>query len=128
METMQDIFGDVIYSYSRMQALEDGVLVDVSDLGREAGIKFPVAMTNGVWAEYVNVPAGVIGQDEQGRAWDIVWMLRMAIASGKGGQEIRYSLLVRRDNHRPKVGTLKAVCGPGDDMEPVITIMLPDED
>jgi hypothetical protein len=128
METIQDIFGDVIYSYSRMQALEDGVLVDVSDLGREAGLKFRVAVTRAIWAEYISVPDGVIGQDERGRAWDIVWMLRMAIKSGKGGEEIQYSVLVRNDNRRPTKIDLKALCGPGDDMEPVITIMKPDED
>lgn len=128
MESIQEIFGDVIYSYSRKQALEDGVLVDLSDLGREAGIKFPVAVTNAVWSEYINVPEGVVGQDERGRAWDIVWMIRMAIASGKGGEKIRYSLLVRNDNRRSQIVNLKAICGPGDDMEPVITIMLPDED
>jgi hypothetical protein len=128
MESIQKIFGDVIYGYSRKQALEDGVLVDLSELAREAGIKFPVAMTHGVWVEYIAVPKGVICQDEEGRAWDIIWMLRMAIAAGKGGQEIRYSLIVRNNNRGPKLVTLKAICGPGDDGEPVITIMLPDED
>jgi hypothetical protein len=128
MESMQEIFGDVIYGYSIKQGIEDGVLLDVSSLAREAGIKFPVAVTNGVWAEYVTVPAGVVGQDEQGRAWDIVWMLRRAIAAGKGGTEIRYHLMVRNDNRRPRMVELKAICGPGDDAEPVITIMLPNED
>jgi type I site-specific restriction endonuclease len=33
--TMDDnLFGDVIYSYTRAQAIEDGVLVDVSALAR----------------------------------------------------------------------------------------------
>jgi len=128
METMQDIFGDVIYSYSRAQAIEDGALVDVSDLGREAGLKLRVAVTQPVWAEYISVPDGVIGQDERGRAWDIVWMLRTAIKAGNGGEEIRYSVLVRNDNRRPRMVDLKAICGPGDEGEPVITIMKPDED
>jgi hypothetical protein len=128
MESMKEILGDVIYGYSRSQAIEDGAMVDVSELAREAGIKFPVAVTNGVWAEYIAVPEGVKCQDEKGRAWDIVWMLRMAITAGKGGEEIRYSLMVRNNNRRSKRVTLKAVCGPGDDGESVITIMLPDED
>ena len=39
-ETMaQEIFGDVIYSYTRAQALADGVLVDVSERAKRAGIK-----------------------------------------------------------------------------------------
>ena len=39
---------EVISSYSRAQAIEDGVLVDVSTVAKEAGIKFPVAMTAAV--------------------------------------------------------------------------------
>jgi len=31
------IFGDVIYAYPRAQAIEDGVLVDVSETARKAG-------------------------------------------------------------------------------------------
>ena len=124
----EDLFGGVIYSYSRAQAIDDGVLIDVSTVAMEAGIKYPVAVTCAVWANYVAVPEGVVGQDESGRLWDIVWMLRMAIARSNDGEEIRYSLLVRNNNRRAELVTLKAVCGPGDDAEPVITIMLPDED
>ena len=124
----EDLFGDVVYSYSRAQAIDDGVLIDVSTVAMEAGIKYPVAVTCAVWADYVAVPEAVVGQDESGRLWDIVWMLRMAIARSNDGEEIRYSLLVRNNNRRAELVTLKAVCGPGDDAEPVITIMLPDED
>jgi len=123
-----DIFGvgEAIYGYTRAQAIEDGVLVDVSPVARGAGVKFPVAVTRAVWAQYVAVPEGVIGQDEQGRLWDILWMLRHA--AKRGGEELRYQLLVRNDNRKPKLVTLKAICGPGDDAEPVITVMLPEED
>jgi hypothetical protein len=59
-ETATDsLFGEIISSYSRAQAIEDGVLVDVSDTSREAGISFPVAMTRAVWDQYVAVPRGV---------------------------------------------------------------------
>ena len=44
---------ELIYSYSRKQAIEDGVLVDVSEMAKEAGFKFPVAMTNTVWTELI---------------------------------------------------------------------------
>ncbi len=43
-----NIFGDVIYSYSRAQAIEDEVLFDVTDGAKEAGFKIPTAMTAGV--------------------------------------------------------------------------------
>ena len=128
-----ELFGEVISSYSRAQAIEDGVLVDVSALGKEAGIKFPVAMTRAVWAQYVEVPEGVKCQDEKGRLWDVLFMFRTATLSRRIKGEIgTYELYVRNHNRerltRKDMVTLKAVCGPGDDAEPVITIMLPDED
>jgi len=127
-----NIFGDVIYSYSRAQAIEDGVLCDVSEVAREAGIKFPVAVTSTVWDRYVEVPAGVKAQDKQGRLWDVLYMLRVAIAKAADGSLINYQLYVRNSNRqrldRRDLVNLKAVCGPGDNGEPVITIMLPEED
>jgi hypothetical protein len=121
-------FGDVISVYTRAQAIEDGVLVDVTDTARDAGLRIPVALTRAVWDRYVEVPEGVICQDVAGRLHDVLWMLRMGIKASHGGQEIRYRLHVRNDNRRPRLVTLKAVCGPGDDAEPVITVMLPEED
>jgi len=125
---LQDVFGPVISSYSRAQAIEDGILVDVSSVAKEAGILYPVAMTRTVWGAYVEVPAGVACQDERGRLWDILWMFKNAARAG--GTEIRFRLHVRNDNkdRTPPLVTLKAVCGPGDDAAPVITIMLPEED
>jgi type I site-specific restriction endonuclease len=43
-----DFFGEVIFYYTRAQAIKDGVLVDVSKLASEAGFKYPVAVTQGV--------------------------------------------------------------------------------
>jgi len=40
---------EVIYAYTRAQALEDGVLVDVSEIAKQSGIKFRVALTSTVW-------------------------------------------------------------------------------
>ena len=50
---------DVISRYTRAQAIEDGVLVDVSELAREAGFRFPVAMTPESFETTVSVPAGL---------------------------------------------------------------------
>jgi hypothetical protein len=132
-ETSKGFWDDaeVISSYTRAQALEDGVLVDVSAIAKQAGIKFPVAMTSTVWGEYVEVPEGVKCQDERGRLWDILWIFRCA-AAGFNGDTLLFELYVRNHNRerldRRDMVTLKAVCGPGDTLDPAITIMLPDED
>lgn len=118
---------EIIYSYSRQQAIEDGVLIDVTHTAKEAGIAFPTALTSSVWGRYVAVPDGIEFQDEAGRLWDILWMFRTEARKRRGSQ-ILFSLYVQNDNTAPKLVTLKAICGPGDEAEPVITIMLPNED
>lgn len=119
----------LIHVYTRKQALEDGNLVDVSKLASEARLRFPTAVTAAVWAKYVVVPEAVPWQDETGRLWDILWMLRVQISQGRANQRVLFFLLqVCNEEDNPELVTLKAHVGPGDEGEPVITIMLPDED
>ena len=44
---------ELIHSYTRKQAIEDGGLIDVSEMAKEAGFKFPVATTNTVWTDLI---------------------------------------------------------------------------
>jgi len=131
-QTLEDIFGPVISSYSRAEAIGDGTLADVTSMARQAGFKFPVAMTRAAWEECVTIPKGVTGQDEAGRLWDVLYMLHCAVKRGQGGQRTDFSLYVRTSNRERLTGRdlvrLKALCGPGDAGEPVITIMQPGED
>ena len=121
---------DLIHRYTRADALRDGVLIDVSATAREAGFNYPVALTAPAWTQCVEVPPGVVCQDEAGRLWDVLWLLRLAIGRGDGGPEVRFAVHVRNDNRErtPPLVRLKALCGPDDDDSPCITVMLPDED
>jgi len=124
-------FGEVIFAYTRAQAIADGYQIEVTTTAQEAGIKFPMFLTRAVFDKYVAVREGVIGQDEAGRLWDIVWMTRFAILRARPGLDrIPVALYVRNDNVRPKLVKLIATCGPldKDDPQPAITVMLPDED
>ena len=124
-------FGPVIYSYTRAQAVADGVQVEVTKTAQEAGIKYPVFLTRTVFDAYVAVPPDVSGQDEAGRLWDVLWMLRFAIISARRGAErLPFALYVRNDNRAAKLVKLIATCGPLDidDPKPAITVMMPDED
>ena len=129
--TNESLFGEVIYAYTRKQAIADGFQVDVSSVATEAGIRFPVFLTRSVFDAYVTVPPDVSGQDEAGRLWDVVWMLRFAIRKAAQGQSrLPFALHVRNDNRAPRLVKLVAMCGAldMDDPQPAITIMLPDED
>ena len=124
-------FGNVIYAYTRKQAIADGVQVDVSSTAKEAGIRFPVFITRTAFDAYVTVPPDVTGQDEAGRLWDIVWVLRFAVQRSRPGcDRLPFALYVRNDNRAARLVKLIAMCGPldMDAPEPAITIMMPDED
>ncbi len=126
----------MIYEYSREQAIADGVLIDVSHVAQEVSIKWPVAVTAEVWEKYIYWTEADTKrqtyQDTEGRLWDMVWMLRMATsgATCAGVQTLfRFYAVPRGGTHtRAKITTLKAIVSPGDDFEPVITVMLLDED
>ncbi|MDD4872902.1 MAG: hypothetical protein PHR77_20300 [Kiritimatiellae bacterium] len=144
MNDLKEIFGECISVYTRKQAIDDGVLVDVTTVANEAGFKWPTAMTRTVYERYVEVPPELAGhQDIQGRLWDILWMLWVTVRTNKiNGDRGEFKLLVRfpestewqsneerqADNKNLRLVTLKSVSGPGDNGEPCITIMLPNED
>jgi hypothetical protein len=129
-----EIFGEPIAVYTRRQAIEDGVLVDLmqaetTSLVREAGFRIPVAMTVGAFTAAVagigeTLPAG---QDLKGRLWDVLWMLRCAIKAGGSTDRVNFRLNVWNGHQYDEV-RLWALCGPGDTAEPVVTIMLEGED
>lgn len=115
--------------YTREQAIEDGVLVDVSTLAKEAGFKWPVAVTKNVNGVLNDIPEEFDHQDYNGRLWDVLFMGAMAIRKSRGGEELNYSIICQHelvDNEGEiKVErdiTLKLVVHGGDNMEPVITI------
>lgn len=141
--TMREVFGEPISVYTRAQAIEDGQLIDVSITAREAGIVWPVALTSAAWADCVEwtdeteARKGYTGQSESGRLWDVVWMLSLAVRGAlrrgldASQQPLYYSLLRTPAAGRgvmPRKATLKFMVGPGDQGEPVITVMMPGED
>jgi hypothetical protein len=133
MDDIKEIVGEVISTYSRTQAIEDGVLVDLTqgelgELVREAGIRYPLACTAAVYAKGVTPAAKKMGNDIKGRMWDVLTMYKYAVRGAKPGQQqiyIHLHCVVKRIVPSPVV--IKAVCGPGDAAEPVI-LMMPDED
>jgi hypothetical protein len=73
----------------------------------------------------------VSGQDEAGRLWDIVWMLRFAILRARPGRDrLPVALYVRNDSRSARLVKLIAVCGSLDidNPQPAITVMMSDED
>ena len=145
-DTSSALFGAPIHVYTRAQAIADGVLVDVSDTARDAGFRVPVALTRAVWMDCVawsdkdanNRGPGrdqYLPQDESGRLWDLLWMAGLSArrearcSSPRERFPFRLLRVPRRGGGlAPRAVTLHLHFGVGDDAEPVVTILQPDED
>ena len=134
MNQPEDLFGNLIHSYSRADAIADGVLIDISATAGEAGFRLPVAMTRAAWDDCVawdeRDSRRQVGQDETGRLWDVAWMASLAARRGRSDQVAFELLRVPRGGRgtSPRRAVLHLHMGPGDAGEPVITVMLPGED
>ena len=115
-----------IFSYSRAEALADGTLRDVSEMAREAGLRYPVALTLAAWQAVVEVPQYVLCETEEGRLWDLLNVLMWA-AKGVAGSEIEFSFMVADEFARLNEIELRAICGPSDDGSPAVTVLLRNE-
>jgi hypothetical protein len=126
---------EIIFVYTRADAISDGVLVELpNQMVSEAGIKVKVAVTRAVWDDYLSPSYldELLGQSVEGRTWDLLWMLGCAARRSRHASTIQFRILFVTMEESGSIVTedvlLKAVCGPGDESEPVITIMLPWED
>ncbi|MCE5280316.1 MAG: DUF6573 family protein [Planctomycetaceae bacterium] len=112
-------FGPVIFAYTRAQAIEDGVLVDVTALARRAGFTIHTAITCGVVAE---VTEGMSDERmKQAALLAVLQTLRDCIRRSPNANTDRLEFDVAH-------WKLWAHVGPGDDAAPVLTIMLIGED
>ncbi len=115
-----DLFGNVVSSYTRQQAINDGVLIDVSTLAAALGFNYPVAITDSVNAHYERgykgfEPCAV----HRSLLTDVLHAIRQ---SSRSSNQLQYVAHFDRRSDTP-VPVIVEI-GPGDTPEPVITIML----
>lgn len=128
---MAELFGDVVYAYTRERALEDGVLVDLmqnelGDVSRQH-YKFPIACTHAVFEIMQKaVENPLYCNDYAGILHDMLWMSR-SLKRHLDDSTMLFQVIIQGAG-RSKYHTFKLNVGPGDQGEPVITIMLPHED
>lgn len=129
--TLTELFGAPIHSYSRADGINDGVLADLMQdemlsVCRQH-YKFPIACTSAVFEvmrkavenkRHCNDYAGILH--------DILWMSRCA--GRKVDESTVYFRVIITGAGRSKYHNFKLIVGPGDQGEPVITILLQNED
>jgi len=114
-DPLRAFFGELLSVYTRQQAIKDGILVDVSEWagcgpeGMLGGFLVPVALTRALWqvidlgdtdgrssreSARWQALARQRGESTRGRAHDVLWMLRVAVASHPQQNRLRYSVLM----------------------------------
>jgi len=126
-----DLFADadMVFVYTRAEAISDGILIDVSEMAGQAGFRYPVALTAALWSDIHAISEEYVGfEDVPGRLWDVLFTARMAAqqSTERDSSTFLYSLVLHTGGNEEY--TVKLVCGPGDNLEPVVTLMQPDED
>ena len=133
---------EIIHRYTRADAIADGVLVaaDTVEDGicASAGFTAPVAFTAAAWADTVawndDTEEGkreFTGQRETGRLWDVLTMARHAARTSGNTSRVDFKVLritPEGTSSRATLAGLTLHIGPGDEGEPVITIMCRGED
>jgi hypothetical protein len=122
-------FDELISVYTRAQAIEDGVLIDVTETAKEKGFKIPVAVTSNLWASWIvpSAEAKRYKQEATGRLWDVLTMFHHAIGASKT-DFVKFTVLFADAPHKRRYVELWGKIHGGDQGEPVITIMLPGDD
>ena len=122
---------NLIYSYTRAQAIEDGVLIDVTDAAKGVGFKVHTVVTATLYNGYVEPPTGLTGEGQSvtGRLHDLLFLVLCAARKNRAGADratVRVAFLMAP----AKTETVDVIVhiGPGDQGEPVLTLMLPEDD
>lgn len=119
---------EVLSTYTRAQALEDGTLIDVTAQAKPRSITIPCAVTAGVWG---HITEG-LKDWETDQIENRLAMMRLAdvIAAMREAAALEAVRGTRSDRVFFTQGgkELWAIVGPGDTAAPVMTIMLVGED
>ncbi|MDV6032467.1 MAG: hypothetical protein F9B45_20750 [Phycisphaera sp. RhM] len=112
--------------YARRNAIADGMLVDVTSLASNLGFPSPVAVTSAVWMDCIDAPEKD-SHFETERLRIVLCWLRTTLHAGRNPNPLHFTTLCENHPAGQVRVTLRAVCHAGDQGEPVLTIMYPDE-
>ncbi|WP_420170737.1 DUF6573 family protein (plasmid) [Pseudomonas alloputida] len=125
-------------SYTRAKAIESGDLIDVSDVARQTGFLFPVALSRAVMIDCVKwgvaeknlKPAAL--QNEAGRLWDVLHLAYVAakMPSSREARSVEYQVYrvpVEGLSLDPAAVRLRLTIGHDEGGRSVMTICFPEE-
>lgn len=113
----------IVSAYSRAQAIDDDALVDLTRWAVACGIRLPLAITATARKAALCAPRADGKPSGIDVARFVAWLSDQMRLHAQ--DDLFVASFTRIDG---KPIELKAICGPGDRGEPVLTVMLPTED
>ena len=118
---------DLISSYTQTQAIEDGVLHLVPKEISRVYFRYPVILSDSLMTVIeLSLKDKRFMNDYRGVMHDVLFMAQLAAKRGKGESALKTKVTITGAGPK-SVYDLLIVCGPGDDMQPTITIMFPED-
>lgn len=134
--SLTELFGEVIYAYTREQALDDGVQVD-ANIGDFAEVsrqhyRYPVYMTAAVFGLIERAVANSKHCNDFKGIWhDVLYMSRRDPSRRQWQTGCEFTVIITGAG-RSKYHRMKIECGPRgltiDDGEPAMLVSMADED
>ena len=130
-KSLEDMFGEVIYTYTRQQAIEDGIQFELSSIDSELAemarklYKCPVYITIGIKTLIEKIVNNKMwANDWLGVVWRILWTSQQEWQQIDDQTKVFVLGIPGTGNH-----TIVIQCGPVDfnDPAPALTVMLPEE-
>jgi uncharacterized protein DUF6573 len=118
---------DIIHSYTRLQAIEDGVLVPVPKELWSQLYKYETVISGSISSLIDSSCTDASGNSRDGILWDILYMSQHGITRRIGDFGVEFEVYIFGDGRQRKY-TMRCICGPTDNGSPCLTIMMPFED
>lgn len=116
----------MIHEYSRKTAIEDGSLIDVTEVAAEAGFKVNTVITLEVYNILNDIPEEHSHQSYKGRLWDLLFVGYVEACKYKESDQFTYKFICHHNKLKSIEEMVHISCRihGGDNFEPVITFNL----
>ena len=115
--------GDLVFSYTRKQAIDDGVLIDITEIAKHYGFIVPVAMNVSTYHECFMDD----GELDEEMLRDYLCLLLMNINLGRFADGRKDLVEIFFEGKRKQRFKIWNHVGPGDEGEAVMTICFPQD-
>ena len=123
---------EIIFSYTVEDGVKDGEFIHMDELAQEAGIKYKTVFSRNLFNSYITPKEkdADLGQDVEGRAWDVFTMFKYAVKTktDSGGDRLSFTVIFVDNGEQVTVTLVAVIQAYNDTGVPCLTFFLPEDD